>query len=77
METYNTRVIYTLENGTTETIESSDFTSVNSATEWLSGKLAWFMMNWWKINHDGLTVVAEVYNLKENFSDMYELKCGM
>lgn len=77
VKTYNARVVYTLENGATETIESSDFVSVDSATEWLSSKLTWFMMNWWKINHNGLAIAAEVYKLKENFSDVYELKCGL
>ncbi len=75
METYIARVMYPLANDTMGSIRQSGFTSVASATEWLSEKLTWFMMNWAEIDPNGITVTAEVFN--HNFSDLYELKCGL
>lgn len=77
MSIYTARVVYPLENSTMGSVRQSGFDTVASATEWLSEKLTWFLMNWAEINPDGITVVAEVYNQIENFSDMYELKCGL
>lgn len=77
MEVYTAQVSYNLPNNTIGSIRQSGFDTVASATEWLSEKLTWFLMNWAEINPDGITVVAEVYNQRENFSDMYELKCGL
>ena len=77
MDTYIARVMYPLQNGTMGSIRQSGFTTIASATEWVSEKLTWFMMNWGELNPDGMTITAEVYNQSEGFSDMYELKCGL
>lgn len=77
MKTYTAQVAYNLPNNTIGSIRQSGFTTVASATEWLSEKLTWFMMNWGEFNPNGVTVTAEVFNTNHTFSDMYELKCGL
>lgn len=77
METYVARIVYALPDDNVKSFERTGFSNVPDATEWLSAKLGWIMMNWGEINSNGLTVFAEVFNDDDSFSDMYELRCGM
>lgn len=77
MEVYNARIVYVTLDNIVESLERTGFTSVPDATEWLSAKLGWIMLNWGKISPDGLLVTAEVYDGDNGFSDLYELKCGL
>lgn len=81
MDTYKGYVSYDLPDGGKCVCEHGGFSSVKDATEWVSGIITNIMLNWGKINENGLDVHAEVCDEGSEggvgFTDTYDLSIGI
>lgn len=77
MVTYNAGIVCFETTGNVYNDVEYNFNTVEEATEWLTNRLSLYIMNWAKIDPNGISIVAEVYNEEIGFSDLYELKCGL
>lgn len=76
MVTYNARILYHNVDESCFSVSKEGFDAVKDATVWLAREMGCIMCRWAEINPDGLTISGEVFNDYENFSDIFELKCG-
>lgn len=75
---YTAHVYCTLHGDERWSAEKEGFATVKGATSWVSDIFAQVMLNWGKLDENGVSVSAEITDADEfeGFCDTHELRCG-